>query len=325
VKLFVTGASGFIGRSVVACARSRGHDVVGLVRSSSSAPFGPGSDGVTTVLGDVRDASSWGGALAGCDAVIHLAGSVEPTPDRSESMVSGTHALIDSMCTHGVDRFVLVSSISVYDFRALQPGDALRETTPLESRPQDRDDYVRAKLTQEQIARERDEVRTTVLRPGAVYGQGRLWDGGFAMRFGARLGLVIEPDARMKLTYVENCGEAIVLAAERSEAVGIALNLVDDDPPTQRAFAAALARRGLASTRAVSIPYRLASAAARVASSGDRLLRGRLPLPWPLVPARLDAACKPLEYPNDAAKRVLGWEPRWSFDDALARVFAESS
>jgi nucleoside-diphosphate-sugar epimerase len=240
--------------------------------------------------------------------------------------VLGTERLLAAMAAHDVDRLVLVSSISVYDFKSLRPGDVLDEATPLEPEPQHRDAYVRGKLAQERLAAAQPNLRTTVVRPGAVYGAGRLWDAGHALQLGPRAGIAIGPSGRMKLTFVENCAEALVRAAERSDTAGTAVNVVDDGLPTQREFAAALARHGLDRVRTLSIPYRVAAALANLAWHINRgLLRDRLPLPGLLVPSTLAARYKPLEYSNATARRALGWAPRYSLDEALARVATEPS
>jgi len=321
VRLFISGAGGFIGRSVANLAVGRGHDVVELARSGRDPAAPRSSHHRTVVAGDLREPASWADSLGGCDAVVHLAGGIEATAATSLALIGATEQLVHVMSARAVDRLVLVSSISVYDYRSLRPGDVLDEATPLEPNPQGRAAYVQAKLAQERLAAAHTDLRTTVLRPGAVYGPGRLWNAGQAKRIGRSLGLAIERRARLKLTYVEHCAEAIVLAAEVADAAGAAANIVDDDLPTQHEFGAALARHGLDRPRTVTVPYRLASVAARAANG---VTRGRLPLPGILVPSTLDAGYEPLEYPNEQAKRLLGWVPRYSLDEALARIAREA-
>jgi nucleoside-diphosphate-sugar epimerase len=324
MQLFVTGANGFIGDAVTRSARSRGHRVVALVRSSTSEGTCRLVDaGAEIVVGDVCERGDWVQQLSGCDAVVHLAANFGAAADQWDVAVRGTANLADAMIARQVERLVLVSSISVYDFRGRRRDEVLDETSPIEPMPNSRDGYVRSKLGQEQVVADRPALKTTIVRPGAVYGRDRLWNAGLALRIGHGPGLTIAPDAALKLTYVDNCAEAIVLAAERDEAIGTVLNIVDDALPTQRQFAAALRRHGLPAPRSVPIPYAMASAIARIASAvNTRLFGGRLQLPEILVPARLDARYKPLTYSNLTAKRVLGWTPRAGLDEALDRVAA---
>jgi len=322
VKLFVTGATGFIGRVVVEAAVTRGHDVVALTRApSTDSPASAGRGSEQRVVGDVRRPEEWMHGLEGCDAVLHLA-IVHGSPvDQWDVLVHGTHQLVAAMLRRGVRRLVLVSSMSVYDYAALDAGAMVDESTPLEPAPEGRDDYTRAKLAQEAVVTTAPGLQTSVLRLGAVYGVDRLWNAGLALRLPGGPGFDIGSGGSMKLTYVENAGLAIVLASERGEAVGTVVNVVDDDLPSPARFADALRRHGLDAPRAVPVPYAVVSGLARCASGlNRRLLRGRVHLPEIAVPARLGARFKPLRYSNRAARQVLGWAPPFDLDQALARI-----
>jgi nucleoside-diphosphate-sugar epimerase len=299
---------------------ARGHEVVALVRSR------PTTQGVHQVVGDIRRPETWSTSLDGCDAVIHLAATYGDPMEQWDVVVHGTDQLVGAMAAKGVDRLVLVSSMSVYDYAALEPWQVLDEESPLDRSPEHRDGYTRAKLAQETLVKGVSGLRTTIVRPGAVYGRDRLWDGGVAVRLPMGLGVAVSPGAHEKLTYVENCSRAIVLAAERDDAAGAVLNIVDDDTPTQAEFAAALRRHGLAAPRAVPVPYRAAAIAARGAQFvNQHVLAGRLHLPEVAVPPRLDARHKPLRYTNDRAKRTLGWIPPFTLDEALVRIAAAAN
>jgi nucleoside-diphosphate-sugar epimerase len=319
MKLFVTGASGFIGSAVVACAAGRGHDVVALARRGGPSADRPAAHGpVRWVIGDVRQPEAWAHELAGVDAVVHLAAGFGAEAQHQEVTVGGTAALLDAMASAGIDRLVLVSSIAVYDYRSVPARGLIDESTPLEPRPDQRDPYVRAKLAQEHLVRQRD-LRTTVLRPGMVYGPSRTWDGGVARRLPGGLGVAIGPSSLLKVTHVDACARAITLAAERDAAIGLTANVVDDGLPTQRQFAAALRRAGLATPRSIPVPYRVARAGGRALRLvNDRVLGGRARLPELLDPPRQAARYGPFTYSNAAARHVLGWRPPVSVEQALA-------
>jgi nucleoside-diphosphate-sugar epimerase len=81
-----------------------------------------------------------------------------------------------------------------------------------------------------------------------------------------------------------------------------------------------LRERGVAVARGVPVPYRLARGAADVLDAiSRRWFRGRAKLPYFLMPAKLDARFRPLQYSNATAKRVLGWTPEVPLDEALTR------
>lgn len=330
MKLFVTGANGFLGRHVVAEAIAQGHDVIAMVRSPRSVAAAPWRDDerVTVVAGDVRRAApAWVDALGRADAVVHLAAAVGGDfATQFASTVLGTEQLLASMVAAGVRRLVHVSTFSVYDYRAIATGGVLDETSALEARPADRDEYAQTKLVQERLVRgfaADHQGRVTIIRPGAVYGPEHLWDAGRAVRLAGPLWAALAPNGELKLTYVENCAQAIVLAAEKDEAVGETLNIVDDDPPTQREYEAAMKRAGFSVGTSVPIPYVAAKGFGEaMAWISRRRYGGKLRLPAYAVPAKMDSQYRPLHYPNARAKRVLGWTPRYRLDEALARIAA---
>jgi nucleoside-diphosphate-sugar epimerase len=70
-SVFITGASGFMGRRLSAELVARGHSVRGLVRRGSEKHVAIGCEGVT---GDPLDASTYQKFVAGCDTLVHLVG-----------------------------------------------------------------------------------------------------------------------------------------------------------------------------------------------------------------------------------------------------------
>jgi 2-alkyl-3-oxoalkanoate reductase len=324
MRLFVTGAAGFLGAAVVHRARAQGHHVTALVRSADRARAALGDDGdVTLLVGDVRDPGPWEAGLDGVDAVIHLAAAKGgDLYGQFGVTVGGTEQLLAAMDRRRVTRLVHISTFSVYDYGALPIGAVLDETAPLDGSPRRRDEYAQTKLEQERLVREWAGLagrQLTIVRPGAVYGTDNLWDGGHAAQLGG-IGLAVAPGAVQKLTHVDNCAAAIVLAAERPEAIGETINVVDDDLPTQRAYERLLRREGVHVARGVPVPYRLARGIADVLDAANRRwFAGRAKLPYFMMPAKLDARFRPLRYSNAKAKRVLDWQPTITLAEGVRR------
>lgn len=326
MNLLITGASGFLGRYVVARALGRGHRVRGIVRPQTAVQDLSWRDHPSVELRrlDLTCADGIGSALEGMDAVVHLAAAKH---GDLEAQVAGTvlttRNLLEAMAAAGVRRLVVTSSFAVYDYLHLPEDAVVDEDSPLESRPERRDAYARAKLLQEREVRsfERSSgAGVTILRPGVIYGRNNLWTGRLGVRLGKRLWVCIGADATVPLIYVENCAEAIVAAAERDAALGATLNLVDDDLPTQRCYAQAIGARMRARPWIVPVRWNLARRVADVARQCDRtIFRGRLPLPGILVSERLHARCKPLRYENRRAVEALDWKPRYPVQAALDR------
>ena len=105
MRIAVTGASGVIGRGVVARLLSQGHDVIGLARRRpeswpSAAEF---------VQTDIRGAAGVRRAVAGTDVVVHCAWTV-----NRETNIGGTANVLDAMAHSGTRRIVFASSAHVY-------------------------------------------------------------------------------------------------------------------------------------------------------------------------------------------------------------------
>ena len=107
----VTGATGFLGEHLCRVLVEQGHVVRGLARSRSAVLA---DLGVEHLRGDVLDGPELGRALAGAQAVFHLAGAVSRDPDDAQRMmrlhVDGTRRVLAAMAAAGVRRMVLAST-----------------------------------------------------------------------------------------------------------------------------------------------------------------------------------------------------------------------
>ena len=118
-RIVVTGGAGFIGVAVVDALVGRGEEVV-VLNSGAAAGFGLlTSSAARLVEADVRDRDSVEAALAGADAVVHLAAhtvhaeSMADPRDNFEINVKGTLNVLEAARTHGVTRVVFASSNAV--------------------------------------------------------------------------------------------------------------------------------------------------------------------------------------------------------------------
>jgi 2-alkyl-3-oxoalkanoate reductase len=318
VKVFVTGAAGFLGRAVVKALSDTGHDVVALVRSDRSSD----DSNVRFVRGDVRNPPPWADELQGIDAVVHLAASFDDLHSQIAVNVLGTERLLAAMSAASCRRLVHVSTFSVYDYRRIARGAEITEQSPIEANPQDRDAYTETKLQQERLVRSFAEAGNdvTIVRPGAIFGPDRWWDGGAAARLKGRVWLAVAPQAKPKLVSVWNCADAIVLCVDNPTSIGETFNIVDDDLPTQRQYEAMLREAGLFDGHVLPLPYAVASGAARAIGLVNRWrFNGNAQVPYYVHEPRMTASFKPFEYSNAHAKRVLGWRPALSVADAIRR------
>jgi len=166
--ILVTGGAGFLGINLCRHMLARGH----AVRSQDIAPFDyPERDRVDVHQTDIRDAAAVERAMAGVRFVVHCAAALplSTTEEIHTTEVDGTRMLLDSAAKHAVERFVYISSTSVYgipDHHPVYEHDALHGVGP----------YGIAKIEAERLcveARARGRC-VPILRPKSFVGPERL-------------------------------------------------------------------------------------------------------------------------------------------------------
>ncbi len=124
-RVLVTGASGFIGSALAPALAAAGLSV--RIASRRSCPDGEVVEAVR--VGELGGGHDWSRALAGVDAVVHLAGPAHARASEHAlraAIVDGTEALAEQAVSAGVERFVFMSSIKAGEGRADGYGGAKR-------------------------------------------------------------------------------------------------------------------------------------------------------------------------------------------------------
>lgn len=163
-RIFVTGATGYLGSAIAARLVRAGHEVTGLTRDLASVATLEAL-GVKPVVGDLADAESWVGVLQNCDSAVHAAF------DASTGSSETDHHALEAFRVAALDgrlRRVLYTSGAWVN--GPTDGLVLDETAPI--RPLEISQW---RAAHEEIALDlaTHEVATIVLRPGMVYGEGR--------------------------------------------------------------------------------------------------------------------------------------------------------
>lgn len=223
MKVLVTGATGFLGRSVARRLAARGHSLRLLTRRATNlAELPPDSE---AAIGDVTDAASFVRAAEGCDAVLHLAALVKlwvPDPERFHATnVGGFENALAAAQAAGA-RLVYTSS-----FIALGPsGPGAHDASRPHPGPPFRNAYERTKALADAAARAAAERGgdVVILYPGVIYGPGEMTEGNLVARMiadhmnGRLPGLVGPGDRRWSYAYVEDVAEGHALALEKGKA-----------------------------------------------------------------------------------------------------------
>ncbi|MFI0349138.1 nitroreductase/quinone reductase family protein [Actinomadura sp. 9N407] len=192
MRVFLTGASGFVGSHTVRALLDAGHRPRALVRDQAKAAkvlanLGVPEGEVEFVTGDMLDPGAVNAALDGCDAAIHAAAAIgvtgAPTRPRGpltagaasgrdpesalvQVNVSGTRNVVGGAVARGLDRVIHVSTVAVF----VPPGGPRITTDGPLATP--RTEYGRSKLAAERYVRDlqKEGAPVTIVYPGGVCG-----------------------------------------------------------------------------------------------------------------------------------------------------------
>ena len=221
MRIFVTGATGFVGHHVALALAGEGAKLRLLVRKSSNLANLEGIDAETHV-GDLAEPESLRPALAGCDAVVHVAADYRlwiPDPAAMyRANVDGTRELLRMAREAGVRRFVYTSSVATMHFRT--DGLVINEDTPVTLADMV-GHYKRSKFLAEQVAISAAEAgqQVVILNPTTPIGQndrkptptGRIFVDFLNGKFPAYV------DTGLNLVDVKEVARAHVLALTKGE------------------------------------------------------------------------------------------------------------
>ena len=153
-SVFITGATGYLGRALIPALLARGHRVKALARQASASRVPSGAD---IVMGNALDATTFADAIAPADTLVHLIGTPHPSPAKAASfqavdLRSVETALVAARSAQ-VLHFIYVS--------VAQPAPVMHS-------------YIAARQAGEAHIRD-SGIQATILRPWYVLGPGHRW------------------------------------------------------------------------------------------------------------------------------------------------------
>ncbi|MCK2217170.1 NAD(P)-dependent oxidoreductase [Actinomadura sp. ATCC 31491] len=287
MRVFVTGGTGAIGGHAVPALLAAGHAVTALARTPAKAAALAAS-GATPAEVSLFDRDALAAAFAGHDAVVNLATAI-PSMSRFMSAsaqaanrrvrVEGSAAVADAALAAGVPRLVQESVSMIYR----DQGDRwIDEDAPVDHYPMARGNHAA-----EANARRLGEAggAAVVLRLGWFYGPGAAHSEQLYAQARRHVAMILgHPDGYLSAIHLDDAATAVVAALTAPPGV---YNVVDDEPLTKRAFAAALA----------------AAAGARPWVRGP----GRAAY---LLGDRLTSLTRSLRVANRRLREATGWAPR---------------
>lgn len=316
-RVFVTGATGFVGAHVANALAQAGAKVVALAR--------PGRDtaaleamGATVAQGDLLDEASLRAAINGCEIVLHCAAVTSRTARRRADFqrmnVLGTEHVMRAAVAAGVRRVVYCSSSGVHGPLATLPA---HEDAPL--RPDTA--YRRSKLEGERIVQryiDGGQVEAVVARLTSVYGPGaRNWVRLCRDLQQRRVRMIGAGDTPYHISHVDDVAAGLLCCAAHPAAAGRTYFVGGDSvAPVRDFFATVAAAAGVPfqPTTLPSLPFRLA------AGVGHALLA-----PLGCEPKRLHAIdffLRPRVYSLERIRCELGFVPRVPLAEGVQRTVA---
>ena len=232
MRVFVGGASGYIGSAVARSLRKRGHHVVGSARSKAVAERLTAA-GVEPVQADLSDPASFGRAARSADAVIQTASTSDASSPENEPKAAA--AVLEAIA--GAEKtFILTSGVWVYGSTGDTP---VTEETPPRPLP-----IVAWRPAHEQAVLRAPTTRGIVIRPGWVYGSGGGTPGVWVASAKNQHRVTIPGDgkSRWSTVHVDDLAELYALALEKA-APGAVYNGTSGEVMTTGDMGRAIARR----------------------------------------------------------------------------------
>jgi nucleoside-diphosphate-sugar epimerase len=323
VRIFVTGATGFIGAHFVEHALAAGHQVIGLYRSERAETRAIVAlltrRGARLLRGDILHPDAFQAELDGVDCVCHFAGAFrEADADEryfERTNVEGAVTVLRAAAAYGVRRFVYCSTAGIYGQRVSGVVDESAPIRPWNS-------YERSKLAAEAAVRKAAQaagMEYVILRPSAVYGprDERLRKLFRAVAKG-RFPLFGRGEGRRHMIYVTDLVDAFLRACEAPSARNQEFIVAGPRAATLREILDTAAHAAQRRAFGPRLPLKPMLALAGFVEDACARLNWRPPI----YRRRMDFYLNDAAFDSSRAQRLLGWRPRVDLQEGIAATIA---
>lgn len=291
-RVFLTGATGYLGSAIGARLVRAGAEVLGLTRDTQRAQ-GLEALGIRPIVAAIASPEDWTGRLKNCDAVVHTAIDAETSAEQDQRVLEAVRA---SVTDGRVKRLLYTSGAWVHGETGARTLDERAPLTPLP--------LMKWRAAHEEVAIDEGErgLEVVILRPGIVYGGSRGILGAWWKEARERHTVTYPGDGAQAwpLVHRDDVASAYLLALEHARP-GSRYLLTDESQFTVRELAEAVA----AATGAKARPRPAHEVLEALGAYGEALLASQ----------RLSSA---------AARRDLGWVPaHTSFVKEAAALYGE--
>ena len=309
MRTLVTGASGFVGRTLLHALSLRSHVIVAAMRAAPSDRDTPSN---AVAIGDIDADTDWSTALHGADAVVHLAARIhvmceiarDPLKEFRRVNTDGTLNLARQAAAAGVKRFIFLSTIGV-NGNSTSHGKIFTET----SAALPHDPYSVSKHEAEVGLRAISKstgMDIVIIRPTLVHGASAPGNFGKLKRVvGRGIPLPLASiDNRRSLVGIDNLADFIVTCLEHPAAANETFLVSDGEDLSTPDLIRRMARAMNRPARLLHVPKPVLIAAAAIL--GKRAMAQRL--------------CGSLQVDISKSRALLGWNPPMSVDEGLRRA-----
>ncbi|MFW9911330.1 MAG: NAD-dependent epimerase/dehydratase family protein [Candidatus Thorarchaeota archaeon] len=317
MKILVTGATGFIGRKLVAALVEEGHDVTAFVRPTSNKAGLP--EGIRYCEGDMLDEPSLKNAVEGQDAVIHLAAYFDFYPTDVDLLyrvnVEGTRNLMKACVGTSVQRFIYCSTTETIGPVRYPPGN---EDTEL--RPQF--DYAKSKIEAECAIREitnETDLGHVIIRPTGSMGEGELYviyEIAQEVHGNKVFALPRDLSTEFMYTYIDDVVSGFIAALTPITVLNNTIILCPDEKMTWENLLELMTTHLGAKPPRLRVPKILAKLGMAILSPFKN--RKRMTFFWHMKSVDIITGDDRV-FSNEKAKRLLGWAPMVSMEEGFRR------
>jgi len=319
MKIFLTGASGFVGSHLIESLSAAGHEILCHFRSPDAFQI-KSHQNLEIWSGDLNDISSLSKRLQGFDVVIHCAAEMKLWDSEKalyETNVLMTKNILESAKSSGVKQFIFMSDASI----AKNPLSQNLNVSECRSLPSLQDfPYSYSKYQAEQLVLNAGGVtfRTISLRPASIWGRGDVVDRflGEASNLN-KFGWFDEGNYLFSTCYINNLCVAVNKAL-LSKSTQESFFISDGQAIPFRKWMTMRLNAGHYKVPSLSIPRSFARPLARFTENGWKYLplRGEPPL----IREMVHLMAHPFSISIQKAKDQLAYEPLYSLEDGMLEI-----
>ncbi|MBI4850412.1 MAG: SDR family NAD(P)-dependent oxidoreductase [Acidobacteria bacterium] len=314
--ILVTGATGFIGhRLVERLAKEEGVSVRALARTEEkSRKLTKDLNGISIeiAIGDLSNLESLKKAANGCEIIFHCAAWASDRGSREDfftANVTGTKNIVEAAINAKCQKFIHVSSISVYGF---QPKDGTDETFPYDPSS---GLYSETKVESEKVVKlAKEKLPAVIIRPGAVYGPR---SGAWTVRpvkaiKDGKMFLIAGGTGLCNYVYIDNLIDAMLIATKDDKVLGEDFIITDGRSTPWHEFFGYYGRM-FGINKLKSLPLPIAYLAALTMEISEKFTGKKAPI----TRVAINFLTRQATYNTHKAKSVLGYEPKINLIDGM--------